>query len=80
MNPEREYRSMEMQLVPKEEGDEPSFFVEGYASTFQPYTLFTRDGVDYKERIEPSMRPTLLTWSSVLTISAVYMQGPQPER
>ena len=54
MNPEREYRSMEMQLVPKGEGDEPSFFVEGYASTFQPYTLFTRDGVDYKERIEPT--------------------------
>lgn len=54
MNPEREYRSMELRTVPIEEGEQPSFFVEGYASTFEPYTLFTRDGVDYKERIEPT--------------------------
>ena len=54
MNPDREYRSMELRTVPIEEGAEPSFFVEGYASTFQPYTLFSQDGVDYKERIEPT--------------------------
>ena len=54
MNPEREYRSMELRLAPIEEGDEPSFFVEGYASTFDPYVLFTRDGIDYTERILPS--------------------------
>lgn len=34
--------------------DENSFFVEGYASTFDPYVLFTQDGVDYSERIEPT--------------------------
>ena len=53
MKPEREYRSMEMRIVPQE-GEEPSFFVEGYASTFQPYVLMTVDDVDYSERIEPT--------------------------
>lgn len=50
---EREYRNMELRIVPTEEGDKPSFFVEGYASTFQPYVLFSEDGVDYSERIAP---------------------------
>ena len=50
---EREYRNMEMRILPTEEGQEPSFFVEGHASTFEPYVLMTRDGVDYSERIEP---------------------------
>ena len=54
MNDNREYRSMELRMVPIEEGEEPSFFVEGYASTFEPYTLFTRDGIDYKEQILPT--------------------------
>lgn len=54
MNPDREYRSMELRLAPIEEGVEPSFFVEGYASTFDPYVLFTRDGIDYTERILPT--------------------------
>lgn len=51
---EREYRNMELRIAPIEEGAEPSFFVEGYASTFQPYVLMTVDGVDYSERIEPT--------------------------
>ena len=51
--PEREYRSMELRIVPTD-GNEPSFFVEGYASTFEPYVLMTVDGVDYSERIEPT--------------------------
>ena len=54
MNDNREYRDMELRIVPFEEGDEPSFFVEGYASTFAPYKLMTMDGVDYFERIEPT--------------------------
>ena len=54
MNDNREYRNMELRIVPTEEGAEPSFFVEGYAATFQPYTLMTRDGVDYKEVIMPN--------------------------
>lgn len=44
---------MELRMVPVEEGAEPSFFVEGYASTFQPYTLMTVDDIDYKEQIMP---------------------------
>lgn len=51
---EREYRSMELQIEQREEGAEPSFFVEGYASTFEPYVLLTVDGTDYSERIEPT--------------------------
>ncbi len=54
MKPDREYRNMELRTVPFEDGAEPSFFVEGYASTFEPYTLMTIDDVDYKERIEPT--------------------------
>jgi len=54
MNDNREYRNMELRIVPQQEGEEPSFFVEGYASTFQPYVLMTKDGVDYSERIEPT--------------------------
>ena len=50
MNPEREYRSMELRVDPGEK----SYKVEGYASTFDPYVLFTQDGVDYSERIDPT--------------------------
>ena len=52
MNREREYRSMELRLAPSE-GGEKSYIVEGYAATFEPYVLFTRDGVDYSEKIMP---------------------------
>ena len=49
---EREYRCMELRLLPQEE--EKTYKVEGYASTFDPYVLLTRDGVDYSERIDPT--------------------------
>ena len=49
---DREFRNMELRIV--KEGDEPSFFVEGYASTFEPYVLMTIDDIDYSERIEPT--------------------------
>ena len=52
MKTDREYREMELRIA-KQEGDEPSFFVEGYASTFQPYVLMTVDDIDYSERIMP---------------------------
>lgn len=44
---------MELRLTPQE-GEEKSYLVEGYASTFDPYVLMTIDGVDYSERIEPT--------------------------
>ena len=53
MNDKREYRDMELRIQPPET-EEKSYRVEGYASTFEPYTLFTMDGIDYKERIEPT--------------------------
>lgn len=50
----REYRSIPMFEIRKaEEGEEPSFFVEGYASTFDEYVLFEQDGIQYKEKILP---------------------------
>ena len=55
MNPNREYRNMELRIMQNEaETEEDSFIVEGYASTFEPYKLLTIDGVDYFERIEPT--------------------------
>lgn len=50
----REYRNMELRIMPTEEGQEKRYMVEGYASTFEPYVLFSKDGVDYSERIEPT--------------------------
>ena len=47
---EREYRNMEMRVV----AEEQSFMVEGYASTYEPYVLFSQDGIDYSERIAPT--------------------------
>ena len=48
----REYRNMTFQV--KEDGAEPSFLVEGYATTFKPYKLIEIGGEDYNERIEPT--------------------------
>lgn len=50
----REYRNMELRISPPQEDTEESFMVEGYASTYEPYTLFSMDGVDYKEQILPT--------------------------
>ena len=52
MKNDREYRSMEIRILPTEE--EKTYKVEGYASTFDPYVLLSVDGVDYKEKIEPT--------------------------
>ena len=51
---EREYRNMPMMEVRAAgEGEEPSFLVEGYATTFEPYVLFENEGIQYKEQIMP---------------------------
>lgn len=54
MKQDREYRSMELRIKEREDGAEESYIVEGYASTFEPYVLFSQDGIDYKEKIEPT--------------------------
>lgn len=50
-NKEREYRKFKIEI--KEDPD-PDYHVRGYASKFNEYTLFSFDGVDYNERIEPN--------------------------
>lgn len=56
MNNEREFRSF-AQIVQRDADDldeNKKYRVEGYASTFEPYTLWTtEDGVEIKEQIEP---------------------------
>ena len=52
MKQDREYRTMELRTLPAE-NEEKSYYVEGYASTFEPYVLFRRDDIDYKEQIDP---------------------------
>ena len=49
--PIREYRNMAYEI--RQDGDQPSFLVEGYASTFEPYKLLEIDGEGYYERIMP---------------------------
>ena len=51
----REYRSIPLELrAEKRDGEESSFLVEGYASTFEPYVMFTdENGTEYKEQILP---------------------------
>ena len=50
MKDNREYRSMEYRI---EQNSEESYLVKGYASTFDKYLLFSQDGVDYFEQIDP---------------------------
>jgi HK97 family phage prohead protease len=50
---EREYRNMPMMETRAAEGEEQSYIVEGYATTFEPYVLFEYDGIQYKEQIMP---------------------------
>jgi len=54
MKNDREYRDLKLEIEERTEGDEPSYIVRGYASTFEPYVLFEEDGVQYKEVIDPN--------------------------
>lgn len=55
MKDNREYRNLELRIAQPEEGSDESYIVEGYASTYDSYRLFTdEDGIDYFERIEPT--------------------------
>ena len=51
---DREYRTMTIQKRSTEEKEQKSYQVRGYASTFEPYVLFSQDGVDYSEQIDPT--------------------------
>lgn len=51
---EREYRSFAQIIQRDLDDDNKKYIVEGYASTFEPYTLWTtEDGVEIKEQISP---------------------------
>ena len=54
IKPDREYRSFDFMTRAKDEGDKPSFLVEGYASTFEEYELGRDENGVYNERIEPT--------------------------
>ena len=54
MKQDREYRNMELRLLQPEEGQEKNYLVEGYASTYEPYKMYSYEGIDYYERIEPT--------------------------
>jgi len=50
----REYRNIPMfEIRAAAEGEEQSYIVEGYASTFEPYVLWEEDGIQYMEQIDP---------------------------
>ena len=52
---DREYRNIgKLEIRDIEEATEPSFYVEGYASTFDPYKLYEYEGNDYFEVIDRS--------------------------
>ena len=48
-NNNREYRAMQAMQA----DEEKEYRVSGYASTFDPYLMYSFDGVDYYERIDP---------------------------
>lgn len=52
----REYRNVSInnfEIRKAEEGQDESFIVEGYATTWDEYVLFEDEGVQYKEQILP---------------------------
>ena len=49
---DREYRTLVSFGAEKKDDDKESYKVSGYASTFDTYTLFEVDGIEYKERID----------------------------
>ena len=50
---DREYRALvSFGAEKKDDKEEKSYKVSGYASTFDTYTLFEVDGIEYKERID----------------------------
>ena len=50
---DREYRTLvSFGAEKKDDNEEKSYKISGYASTFDTYTLFEVDGIEYKERID----------------------------
>lgn len=50
----RQFRSMTMEVEKRTEGDEKSYIVKGYATTFnEPYVLYNGGDWEYREQIAP---------------------------
>ena len=49
---DREYRALVSFGAENKDAEDKSYKVSGYASTFDTYTLFEVDGIEYKERID----------------------------
>ena len=49
---DREYRTLVSFGAEKKDDDKESYKVSGYASSFDTYTLFEVDGIEYNERID----------------------------
>lgn len=50
---DREYRNFNGFALKRAEGEEDSFIVEGYASTFEPYVLMDFEDEEWREQIMP---------------------------
>lgn len=50
---EREYRSIELTAA-AEDSENGKYKVRGHAATFEPYTLYEMNGIQYRERVEPN--------------------------
>ena len=50
---DREYRSFASYEIEKRANEEADYIVKGYASTFAPYTLAKREGMEWREQIDP---------------------------
>lgn len=54
MKNERETRAFSrVEVETRNEAGDASYIVRGYASTFEPYVLFTDGEIEYKEQIDP---------------------------
>lgn len=63
---QREYRSIPLERM-LQESEEKNYRVSGYATTFDDtYTLFSYDGVDYKEVIDRNAIDELTTMDDVI--------------
>lgn len=51
---DREYRSFKLEKREASEDNAKDYCVRGYASTFEPYVLFTDGANEYKEQIDPT--------------------------
>ncbi len=52
-NKNREYRALELlKPVEKEKKIDSNYYVEGYATTFEPYEVYELDGIKYYEKVD----------------------------